>query len=439
MILITLSYVPLVFLFGWLLMSIFDFRVSIPEKVGLSLLLGFGIHSITYYLLALLFGNVELNNTILLWLELLLAYFAARIIRKGKLLPELKIDLKGLSRLHKILLLLSVLILGYTTIQSIYWPPFQPDAIYLFDFRAKQLLSGNLKLFLEGTYFYHNGFYPPFTSLIHFFFYQVGFSNPKLFYPLMLFAFYLALFGYVKRVYKSTTLGLLVASLTLFTPSILWNSFFALPNVVFMIFLTLSILYLFEKPGKETTLFKNVLLPSLLLGLSAWTRIEPFWMVPVFLFSIKSVLGKNLKHLIIFIAIFYLLANLWPSTVTSYSEGILEQIFKEAIWAIRAGSLLIEEVVQYFLVHIWKSWGFLFPLFISVVTFKILIIRKSPSLLEIATFLLASSIIFGLINTAGRFENWRELGRSVFRMAIVVIPLFWVTIITSEVWKSVKL
>jgi len=46
------------------------------------------------------------------------------------------------------------------------------------------------------------------------------------------------------------------------------------------------------------------------------------------------------------------------------------------------------------------------------------------------------SIVLGFMAFAKRYTGWAGIGDAVFRMGVILIPIFWVGIITSSIWSK---
>lgn len=432
-------YLILIFLTGWLTVNLLIKKLTWQEHLGLSFLLGFGIHSVLYFIFVLRMGLPIQNNLIFLICEAILLLLFSHIFKKKTKHVNFPKEQGKIKYLKIFLNLTSGFILLYTFLQCIYWPVYQPDAIYLYDFRAQRLLAGDIYTFFHGTNFYYNHLYPPFTSLMHFFLYQVGAVNPKIFYALIFIALYFVIVGYVKRITSSNVLGLLAGALTILTPSMWWNSILALGNIIFTVYISLAVLYLFDPLDKESN-SGNVLLGALLLGLSVWTRIEPFWMVPAFLVLIKNLFRLKIKNLLIFFAIVLPMSYLWPSSVItppSLSATTPVSAINTEIYRVKTiTNTNIIESVRYFLDPLYESWGLVLPLFLIVFVSEMVFFRKSFPWVQVSAIALTLTIIYGIVSFSTAFEGWMGLDNSVYRMATITIPLYWVSIVKSEIWKK---
>lgn len=435
-------YLFLIFLTGWLTINLLIKKITWEEHIGLSFLIGFGIHSVLYFVFVLRMGLPVFNNLVFLILETTIFWLLCLVFKKNSTHLDFPKEQGKLKYLKIFLVLISSFILIYTFLQCIYWPVYEPDALYLYDFRARLLLAGDISRFFGGMSFYYNSIYPPFTSLMHFFLYQVSAANPKIFYALIFIALYLVIVGYVKRITKSNALGLLAGTLIILTPSIWWNSILGLANMAFTAYLSLAVLYLFDTSDKNSDLGR-VLLGAMLLGFSVWTRIEPFWMVPALLVLIKYLLKWKIRNLLLFFAVVLSLSYLWPSSIMSTpTVPVTTPVSAVGVELYRVKQITNTNIVgsvKYFSGPLYESWGLVLPLFLTVFILEILFFRGSFPWVQVAAIALTSAVIYGIISFSTSFGGWMGLDNSVYRMAIITIPLYWVVIVTSKTWNGINI
>lgn len=434
----------LIFSLGWFTVNIIGKKISLEERVGLSIILGFGIHSLIYYVLELYLRFALFTSLELLVGEIFLAVLINIIfkVENGYKNP-VKYKFKVLD---VVLILISLLVFSYSFVQSVYWPPYEPDAIHLYDFRAKRLLEGDIAGFYSRNDINQSNLYPPFTSLGHFFIYQTGSNKAKIIYPAFFFSLYLVILGYIKRLTKSSRRGLLAATLVIFTPSVWWNSFLALPNMIYMIFLSLSVMYLFEETKDKKITLGRIALGALLLGLSAWTRMELFWVVPAVVLALRSLLKIKLVNLLLFLIIFIPISFLWSislKAIVPTSQKVVTPIHNiiNTVTTVTSQSFTpgqTSAVLQHFLLPLFQSWGFILPLFIVVVFTEMLVLRRL-TVFNLTSILLSLFFVVGIVVFSGWYPQWQKLDSSVYRLGIISIPLFWVSIITSPLWDRIKL
>jgi hypothetical protein len=450
-------YLILIFLFGWILVSLVSSRLTIEEHVGLSILLGLGGHSILFFIFVIWFRCFSLNSWSFLVAENII--FGLTLLLFGKTSEHMEISEAENKRvlLQTILKLVSLFVLLFTLLQCVYWPVYETDSLYLYDFRAKLLLNSDLLTFFSGTSFYPNGIYPPFTTLGHYFMYQAGFTNPKIFYFLIFLAFYLVLTGFVKRVTDSKTLGLLAGMFTILTPSVWWNSILAEPGIAYMAFLSLAVVYLFITEFENKNTLGGAALGAILLGLCAWTRSEPFWLIPAFIYIARCLVEIKLRNIVIFGVIFISISQLWTVGLQSHlifednvsivanGEAVSVPLqLSRPIYTVQAQMdtmrhydiSLVRQVLTYFFNSFYNAWGLVLPLFVVIILAETLILKRMVGWIEFVAICLTAAIVLSTVNFSHQFPEWMKLDSSVYRMSIITIPLYWVTIVSSRIWRK---
>ncbi|OGJ37874.1 MAG: hypothetical protein A2383_01655, partial [Candidatus Pacebacteria bacterium RIFOXYB1_FULL_39_46] len=418
-------FILLIAYLGWLVADLIIKNITLEEHLGLSFILGLGIHSVVYFIATLMYRVLPLDSSVLILAgEILLALILSRKLRIKTQHQQLK--KKKLNYLEILLILISIGVLGYTALQNLYWPPYLSDSIYLFDFRAKRLADGDINGFFNGAEYVYSENYPPFTSLAHFFFYDAGVSNPKSVYTLLFISFYLVIFGYVKRITQSRMAGLIAATLTVLTPSVWWNSILSMTNVPLMEYLSLAVLYSFDIKEKMKK-HEGWLLAAILLGLSTWIRQEPIWF-PVILFSVFYLLkDKKIKLAILSIMIFVALSWIWPVTTnwTIPSRRIINQTFfiNRAVNDLATSKNLFlyknkfnDQFVSPVLVAtkgMRNSWSYVFNIFILVILGQIFI-NKKLSRLNILTLFFPVALLVGFIGFSKQYAEWSSMTDAVY-------------------------
>lgn len=430
-------FLLLLFYFGWNLTKIFIIRLHYAEHLGLAILLGMGIYTLVYYYIILYLRILPLNSHLIILLTL--TFLASTITR----IFGLKIKYSAhsrvkLSKLESFALLISVLIFSYIALQNWYWPPYTPDSIHLYEFRAQRLLVNDIDGFFHGAHYINSNNYPPFTSLLHYFFYIYGYVNPTNGYTLLLAAFLVTIYGYIHRLTSSRTKGILVVTLILLTPSIWWNALLALTNIPLMEYFSLAILYLCD------SLYTNKLrspwiVAGILLGTASFIRQEAFW-IPIVLASLLIALKRRtIIQFLSFISIFFVISAIWPLSISWISPVQHLQIETNTVIRIM-NDISANNNLAYFgalytaLQGLWKSWGLIVIMFYLMMIAQILWFKiHSVSLVQIFGIYMSISLIVGFIIFARRFVGWASLEDAVLRMGVIIIPIFWVGVSSSPI------
>ena len=328
----TLSFTA-VFLLGFLISRLFLVANHFLESLGLSFLLGS-----FFYTLILFVGNfifdiplTFFNSSVLLLFFLMFVYLFLELFSIKPFLFKLKIIFSK-KNIPQIIAIFLFFLLFFV---SFFYPVIDWDAVTLFDFRARIMLDTG---FIKDTLF-RIGLkqYPPFTSLLHYWFYSLGFKTAMPLYVLFWGSFGLTSYALLRR-FLSPLISLIFALGVLLAPQIFEHSQIAYANLPYSIYLILGVFYLYFYLQRNK---KHDLFLGLLLSLaSLWSRNFPFVFVNlavfifVYLFSKKE---KLLQILTIFLPL-TLFAFIYLSRfLLSFTTGpahLLFSVFDYTKWSI---------------------------------------------------------------------------------------------------------
>jgi len=454
----------IIFLFsGWFLVNAVNNKLSLFEKVGLSFFFGLAVHVFTVYILVLRLKYYDISQFVLLIIELFLFFLVYWIVnhKKNKKFIFLefkknKSEKKKMNAGSIVLVFISVLVLLYTFVQCIYWPPTTPDALDLYDFRPKLFLEGKKDIFFstDPRLKYQNQ-YPPFTSIMHLVVYETGYDNPKVMYSLAYIFFYILLIGTLRKETKSDFLSLLFSFLLIFAPGIWWNSFLSVTNLILMEYLGIATFYLLSETAKENSDFAVGIFA---LTVVPFIRMEPFWIIPLFLFFIKAMLVKKLKVFTFALGGILFTIFIWPYNLFFISYQLyLPKFFKfipRVGYPVKMATLpdkglalvahkLVDkptfvESVVYSLKPTFSSLNYILILFIGFIVEKLIWIKKIPSLIQIAAFMYLLAIVLGFSYFSSGYSEWKELYYSLFRMSAIAAPAMVWGIADPVVIKKLK-
>jgi len=423
-------FLLIILIIGWLIPKVLRLKISRWERIGLSPFLGFGLISTLYFFICF---NLKLSIGVWPLISIILVILA---------FPHVKVQYSAFrfewSLIRFILVSVSALAILYCTLQSVYWPVWSPDAVFLYDFRAKLLIHvGNfnyLSLKLPTSLGY-----PPFTTMVHYLSYKTGWQSATWFYPLTFLGFWLVTAGWVTRHTRSQFRGLLTATLIVITPSILWNSFLGLTNILYTQLLTLCFFYLIDATSGRSNIFFG-LLSGFLLGLSVFTRMEAFWIIPIVLLIMAGMVKRSFIPLGLFLAAFIPLSMLWPNYTNSvYAQFPNGQVTTEiqSLYSHVFHPELIP-ILKFMILPLASSWGFLPVLVLALFVWEAVKHRRIrlPMIISLS---LSLAVFLGFINFAVRNPSWTSLSSSLYRMATLAVPFFWVAIVTSSYWDKRKL
>lgn len=430
--------------FGLALIQLIGFKGGLLERLGASFILGTGAISIIYFLYIWATNKAVSSDFWLItnFLSILMIYFKRVHLthKRKKLLVNHNYDKSDLISLVLWLVILGLFLLSM--IYTLYFPVHTVDSIYFFDFRAKVVfLSQKLSEIQRVGNWYS---YPMFTSMIGLIWRFLGIVNPSSYYPLMYLSFAFVFYSILRKT-VSRNMASFGTMLMYTTPITLWQSQLdGLTNIPYTIFLCSSILYLYKIFVSKKPNFYDVILSSIFLGLSVWTRAtEPLWIVVVLASVLVFKARRKLSWTPIFILVFYLIGKVWPI----YSGN-------KIISVVTAGQILANNVVHatsgllHAIIYTTKSMLKLLPeslnpviyLFTLLVFLDIIYRKFSKNSLF---FLLVIAGIMGIILLGSIFMvlNFNLVihifNGSLSRFLGTLSPLMWFYIMVHPAWKPI--
>jgi hypothetical protein len=426
-----------IFTLGFFLINaILGRKIHILERLSLGFLLGSGIFTFTLFILNwklnIPFGKNQ-SLLILLFLNLIsffLDIFANKKRGEKKLLAynfNFKEGFENANIWEKVGLGLILFLFLSSFLSNLYWPVHDWDALALYDFRAKVFLveKSLVKAALDNDYFIH---YPLLTSLLHLFIYQLGIANPKFvysfFYLSFIFVFYFSLRSFTNRnkaLFFSVLLGL--------NPFFVNHSMMAYTNLPYSVYLVAGVIYLYEwiKNKKLSTL----ILSSLLVGFSCWTRTEPFWVIPVLIVFVYSLIRKRPTASILYFFIVYFFHKIWHlfmdntiflKSIDSPSMSSVANYFDLAVKMIDINRIIL--VSSYLYKNVFSSWGVIFLAFLVILFMNIFITKNKKNFAFLFILFLFFALLYvGTLVFSITFPGWQEIPDSARRMSMFFIPL----------------
>jgi len=428
----TVLFFLLTSLFGWFLINLCQPTLTKLEHLGLSLFVGAGSLSVIYYLFTIHLQLFPVSTT-MIQLAILTCLTGLLISLSRRHYTHVLLPFRHLSLVELGLIIIVILSLSYTLLQIFYWPPYNPDAIYLYDFRALRLINDDIAGFYSGAKYLDTIQYPPFTSLLHTFMYQTGRTNSGVFYGIFYLAFFLTLYGYVARITRSHTRAIITLTALAITPTLLWNSFLSITNIIYMEYVVLAVLYFTQtKP--------QILLSGILLAFSAWVRSEILWLVILIPLGWAAYKSHQFKVYLLIVALTTLTASIWISTQpVNISPSIPQIVVEKNSVTLLLTNKKVQGVAKPAIALVGRSlassWSLIFPFYLAIIILEINR-HKKLSALHFPTLSIVVALGIGFILKTTRYQEWVNLSDAVYRMGIVAIPLFWVGIITSKVWDD---
>lgn len=426
----------MVVIFGYLLSVILIKKMRLPERLGISYLLGFGIFTLLMFCYSTLGIKITLISTLLaLGICITVASILFKILKR-KISINLFEFIKSifhLSRIEKIIVLAITAIVVASLIITAYFPVYIWDALALYDFRAKVIAQFGFYTQIAGNYVWFGG-YPLFTSLSHTLVYIFGGDNPQFLYSLMYISYILVFYGALREIVNKK--NALITTLMLATIPVLFDhSTFAYTNLPYTIFLSMGSIYLYVWLVKNKPI-GYLLLSAIMTGLSTWTRsAEPFWMVNIVILGFLSLyrFKKYLLTSILYVFTFLLIREPW-NIVNRYllsSKGsvnvtniVSETTSYAAIFLKPFELQRLGEVGIYIYKYVVASWYPLLFLFIFCLLINIKgFFHKTSSLFVLIIFLYFGLLVYGTYLFTFGSVPWSEIPDSARRMAMFFMPL----------------
>ncbi len=402
---------------------------NIIGRLGLSYLLGIGIFTLLMFATNLLGLKLTFANNILIFL-----FAATSLIFFGRM--RLKGYWKDFKKSFKsfhpgLTEKVTIGAIGYFIVSSFantfYWPVYIWDALTLYDFRghlfAQTGFIQNTITSLNSGYYFS---YPLFTSLSHTIVYLSGGANSQFIYSLFYLSLGLSFYGLLRE-FISKKIGILFTLMLLTVPQIFNQSVVSYTNLPSMTFFSLGAIYFYIWDKKRTPGY--LILSSLLVGLSTWTRsAEPFWLGIFMLVVLLSLLRKKILDILVFSIFFFPIQQMWKvclSNVTSQTStlgqissyfSVLSNAFDFQRWTI---------VISFLYRNVVKNWGPVFILFIAVFVYSLIAKKiKNEFMIYLITFTLFAMLFVGTFIFSFTFPTWSEIPDSASRTAMIFYPLF---------------
>lgn len=428
------------------------------EKLGLAFILGSWLVTVEMMVAYQIGGRFSAQSSLLaIGITLVVEIIALQFLNKiSVLIDDLKAAwlaledisknlpdrLRSLTKIHPIQLGAMVLTLGflvYTLISNWIWPVSDWDAIALYDFRAQVIrLAGTWSEGRALGYFYH---YPPFTSLWHGLFYQLGFERVKILYTLLFSSFLLVCYQFLRTRTSALRAWLGIFLLT-FAPLIWGHIMVAYTNLPYTIYFCLAVFYAINWVESRN---KGYLWMSLmLLAGSTWIRqSEPFWVLVIALQLWGSLRVRELKTWVITgvgIALYAVFFNYWPTYTASLDLPPPPVSVNDALGysvPLNSGTL----VHHTFLVtdHVLKSvvqplkW-LLLPTMLVLVWDREFWRNRTSRLITMLLIIMALLIWGGTFYFSFTYKSWHLIGESLTRLTMVTVPLMIVILAQSSLW-----
>jgi hypothetical protein len=347
---------------------------------------------------------------------------------RGKQKPEkLVVEKAGLA---KFLVILSILFISTSLFinfnkKAVLW-----DAVALYDARARFLVKGiDFSEMVEISKYdsnnsYYYVLYPPYTSMVHYLWYELGISIPVgVFYSISLLLLAVVIY-YVTRKHQSLIVAALLTFIVVSNGVIFSLSLSEYTNLPFTLqmFLGVFLIYEYLKDGSKWKIFYGI---GLVIT-TMWIRfLEPIWVGAVLALFIstftKKKFSKELLYPVLMLVCGVIEYIAWQSFVsgsvdTTKMVSFSAIRFLEPIVGIFTGSLT--SIFAFFV----KSWGLILPVHIFAIYLAILN-KKKLNFLQM--FMIFTMLIYfsGLYFVSFQSVWWDKLGDSLVRGSTFMIPI----------------
>lgn len=414
----------LTWLIGYLYLSFWKNSFFLLEKLFLSFVVGIASVSFLTFLLGMISLPLTRENILLSLLSICLILLFLLIGKWGNIFERYSLQKKRLSLTEMFFCLIIFFVVAWSFSQTVFWPPWEWDTLALYDYRARiiaQTHSLATSIFTsEPQLTAYNYVYTFSTSLMHALVYVGGGENPQFIYSLFYTSIIVLFYSCLRRKI-SRLMSLVLTTFLATTPSILYPSTIAYPNLAFATYLSFSTIYFWE-----WTRYKKVsyfLVSALFLSLSTWIRnSEPFWIVNIIFVAVYLLIfERKIRLLLIYYFLFFPLQQLWPfyqkSIFSSFPNTVLSP---PAPFHLDFGK--IPEVFYFVLQYFVKDWfGYLVLLFVAIVLFRKASFIKVFVLAWLLGYL--GLAILGTYFFAVSFPWWNQVGGSAERVSVFFAPL----------------
>ena len=386
-----------VFLLGLSVLNTAAPKIGFLEKIGFAMPLGMGINSLLMFAMDL--AHIKINNPYVL---LSVASFISMALgiymfTKNRQVFSVSDLLKNNSFVFPPINLAWMLIMGYIAYlmyeivnKSLFWPPFQYDTIYGYDFLAKAIAhEGTLhnSIFSADNPIYSlRSLYPPLFPLNLSFAYILGHQSSQIVVVFYYISICISFYALLKK--YTTHLGAAFFSLLLImTPEFAAFSSLSSPNPPCALYSAIGMLclYIYYKEDERSYLF----IGSVFIILALWTRTEiiVFAIAGAALLLRKSIDKKQFTTLFIFIGTCTAVVIAWQW----YMRTVLgvdppQEILTQMNWDPKKFSLMFTQIR-----HVTFStlyYGLTVYLFLIAVGINIphIIRKKENTLLQVLIF-----------------------------------------------------
>lgn len=345
-----------------------------------------------------------------------------------------------LSRQERILILIILCFVFLGTLTAFATIITDWDAVALYDFRA--ILIKHSYSWFEGIelgYFFH---YPPFTSLLHAYFYVFGINYAKLWYIFLYGSFLIVYYSLLRRV-VNRYIALIGTSLMCIAPLISEHVLVVYTNMPYSVYFSLGMLYAFFwiRDGRQ----KDLLVAAILTAFSTWIRsAEPFWLLNILFLIYGLVLhSREVKLKNTLYALFFCIgvSVYWNTYINSLHLPVIDDPYKntENLTQFSLSNLIVNilSVLEYLFTYVIRPLFISIVLYVYVVLFEKNFLKNKLNQLSIVTFIAFLMFVFsGTLIFSFTYRTWSQIGGSLTRMVMFIVPILMFTIFSSKLMKK---
>ena len=387
----------IVFLLGLSILNAVAYKTGLLEKIGFAMPLGMGINSMLMFIMDLMHIKINDPHILLVAASCLIIGFSIYIFLRNKEAFSISAFIKNNSFEFPGINLAWMLIMGYiayltyqTVSKSLFWPPFQYDTIYGYDFLAKAIAhEGTLhnSIFSADNPIYSlRSLYPPLFPLNLGFAYILGQQSSQIVLVFYYISICISFYGLLKKC--TTHLGAAFFTLLLMmTPEFAAFSSLSSPNPPCALYAAIGMLclYIYYKEDERSYLFVG----ALFIFLALWTRTEiiVFAITGAALLLRKALDKKKYTDLFIFLGACAAVVSLWQWYIRVILNIIPPQeILTQITWNSEKFSQMFSQIG-----HVTFStlyYGLTVYLFLLIVGMNIphIIRKKENTLLQVLIF-----------------------------------------------------
>ncbi|MDR0349582.1 MAG: glycosyltransferase family 39 protein [Tannerella sp.] len=444
------------FILGFSVISAVSHRFSLPEKLGMSFIIGVGIQTLLMAILDLLSIPLTITSIFIFSFIILLAALFFCHKTKNELINEFKsFSFRHINcKQYMVILWLIVLIaVGYIEFlnweKCVYFPTFDRDSIVGFDFMGR-VIAHEHKMGLSGYFTGEYSFlgnkgasythYTPFVHLSYAYVYLLGAETSKMINALFFLSFIITFYAALRN--KITpTLAISATLFTLLVPEFTAFSSMSATNVLHATYASLAVIYawLFFNTNQKRYFGLMIILSAL----NIWTRQEGIVFIAAIacMLLIKAVKNKPFKKLLVIYSVLtvlpfiYWLVYLKIFNLGSQSESMNLMPFWDAnkFNTIREMTWwLLSNTTYYSLTFIVFGLAILASLFFMI---------KKRTNYELPGMFLISLLCFCILVYQIEY-NWDSLENvmnySCKRFLFCFVPIAWAFTFTNPLMEKVN-